>query len=249
MHSPPQIFNRQLYKRNIERSLKNYHKHNFLVADVSENIENRISDFNTKFDKVLIYGFFESNLSETKHADKAHIATNQANTIVFDEEYNPLVGKEYDLIISNLSLHFVNDIPGALHQYKRCLKKDGLLIASFFGPKTLGDLRSIFLELDNEQLGGITIHISPFIDMKDGAWLLQRAGFKDPVADNRIISVKYKDIMQLFRDIKGFGQGNCIHIAHHKFLGKNYFQKLKHFYSVKHDNLFEFEIITITGFA
>ena len=44
-------------------------------------------------------------------------------------------------IDSNLSLHWVNDLPGALTQAREALRPDGVLLASMLGGHTLRELR------------------------------------------------------------------------------------------------------------
>ncbi|OYW38429.1 MAG: hypothetical protein B7Z45_05020 [Azorhizobium sp. 12-66-6] len=58
--------------------------------------------------------------------------------VVADEEVLPFAQGALDLIVSGLSLQFVNDLPGALTQIRRALKPDGLLIAALIGGSSLG---------------------------------------------------------------------------------------------------------------
>ena len=58
-----------------------------------------------------------------------------------DEEWLPFAPESFDLVVANLSLHWVNDLPGALVQIRRCLRPDGLFLASLPGLGTLGPLR------------------------------------------------------------------------------------------------------------
>jgi NADH dehydrogenase [ubiquinone] 1 alpha subcomplex assembly factor 5 len=47
-----------------------------------------------------------------------------------------------DAVVSCLSLHWVNDLPGALIQIKEVLKPDGVFLGALFGGDTLFELRS-----------------------------------------------------------------------------------------------------------
>lgn len=49
-----------------------------------------------------------------------------------------------DCVMSNLSLHWVNDLPGCLAQIQKSLKPDGVFIGSMFGGETLYELRQDF---------------------------------------------------------------------------------------------------------
>lgn len=48
--------------------------------------------------------------------------------------------EQFDLIVSVLALHAVNDLPGVLAQARRALKPDGLFMAALFGGNTLLEL-------------------------------------------------------------------------------------------------------------
>lgn len=67
-----------------------------------------------------------------------------------------------DLVISSLSLHWVNDLPGCFTKVIKSLKPDGVFIASMFGGDTLYELRSSLQLAELERKGGIAPHISPF---------------------------------------------------------------------------------------
>ena len=45
-----------------------------------------------------------------------------------DEEWLPFAAESFDLVVASLSLHWVNDLPGALIQLRRALKPTGRLV-------------------------------------------------------------------------------------------------------------------------
>lgn len=61
--------------------------------------------------------------------------------MVADEEYLPFAPESLDLVMSSMSLHWVNDLPGCLGQVRRALKPDGVFIAAMLGGETLFELR------------------------------------------------------------------------------------------------------------
>lgn len=67
-----------------------------------------------------------------------------------------------DLVISNLSLHWINDLPGCFQRIINSLIPDGVFIASLFGGDTLYELRSALQLAELERKGGLSPHISPF---------------------------------------------------------------------------------------
>ncbi|HVL42748.1 MAG TPA: methyltransferase domain-containing protein [Brevundimonas sp.] len=115
-----------------------------------------------------------------------------------------------DLIVSLMSLHWANDLPGALAQIRRALKPDGLFLGTLLGAGTLKELRAVLTEAELEARGGAQARVSPFADGFDGAALLQRAGFALPVADVDRVTVRYPDLFALARDLRAMGETNVL---------------------------------------
>ncbi len=115
-----------------------------------------------------------------------------------------------DLIVSLMSLHWANDLPGALAQIRRALKPDGLFIGTLLGAGTLKELRTVLTEAELEARGGAQARVSPFADGFDGAALLQRAGLALPVADVDRLTVRYADMFALIRDLRAMGETNAL---------------------------------------
>ena len=119
----------------------------------------------------------------------------------------------FDLVISLLNLHWVNDLPGALLQVRQALKPDGLFLAAMFGGETLKELRRAIADAEIENEGGLSPRISPFADVRDAGNLLQRAGFTLCVADVETLTVAYADPLALLVDLRGMGETNAVFSA------------------------------------
>jgi SAM-dependent methyltransferase len=126
--------------------------------------------------------------------------------VAADEEALPFADGSFDLVVSALSLHWVNDLPGALVQIRRVLKPDGLFIGIVLGGKTLTELRQSLLAAEEETRGGAANRVSPTMDVIDAASLLQRTGFTMPVADNDARTVRYSNPLRLLDDLRGMGE-------------------------------------------
>jgi SAM-dependent methyltransferase len=127
-----------------------------------------------------------------------------------DEEWLPFAEDSFDLVVASLSLHWVNDLPGALVQIRRVLKPDGLFLASLPGLGTLQELREALAGAESELRGGLSPRVSPFPELRDLAGLLQRAGFALPVADAETLPIRYRNPMALFRDLRAAGETNAV---------------------------------------
>lgn len=114
-----------------------------------------------------------------------------------------------DLVISSLSLHWVNDLPGCFARIKRSLKPDGVFIASLFGGDTLYELRSSLQLAELERKGGIAPHVSPFAQIRDIGSLLNRAGFTMLTIDTDEMVIGYPSMFELMWDLKGMAENNA----------------------------------------
>jgi SAM-dependent methyltransferase len=130
--------------------------------------------------------------------------------LVGDLERLPLAPDSLDLAVSLLALHGVNDVPGALIQIRRALRPDGLLIGCLLGGRSLQELRQALLEAEAETAGGVSPRVAPFVDLRDLGSLLQRAGFALPVVDSEVVTVRYRDMFGLLRDLRAMGWGNAL---------------------------------------
>jgi SAM-dependent methyltransferase len=127
-----------------------------------------------------------------------------------DDEALPFGDKSLDLVVSGLSLHLVNDLPGTLVQVRRALKPDGLFLAALLGGNTLTELRNALLAAEEELEGGASPRVAPFADVQNLGALLQRAGFALPVVDADTITVTYADPLALMRELRAMGATNAL---------------------------------------
>ena len=134
------------------------------------------------------------------------VRASQTPGFAADEERLPIGDHTLDLIISLLSLHSVNDLPGALVQIRRALKPDGLFLGCLFGAGTLTELRTSLMQAEVGITGGAAQRIAPLPGLQDMAGLLQRAGLALPVADVDRVTVRYDTPFALLEDLKGMGE-------------------------------------------
>ena len=146
----------------------------------------------------------------------AMAALNGGPAIAADEEFLPFAPASFDLVVASLSLHWVNDLPGALIQLRHALRTEGLLLASLPALGTLDELRRVLTETEAALTGGAAPRVSPFADLRDCAGLLQRAGFTLPVADVEELQLLYADPFALLRDLRAAGETNALRERDHR---------------------------------
>jgi NADH dehydrogenase [ubiquinone] 1 alpha subcomplex assembly factor 5 len=226
---PPQarIFDRRLLRDRRGRAAGDLHAHDFLLTEIAERLADRLSDIARRFPLALDLGARDGILARTLqgrggietliqsdaslvNARQGDLVAARRGDLVADEELLPFKEQSFDAILSNLALHWVNDLPGALAQIRSSLKPDGLFLASLFGTGTLQELRTALMEAELAETGGASPRVSPFADLRDAAGLLQRAGFALPVADADAVTVTYGDFFALLRDLRGMGEANVL---------------------------------------
>lgn len=220
------VFDRDLVRRHRSRAAKQFDDFNFLFMEGAERLFDRLLDVNRTFQvgwdlgchggeianalmgSGKIGSLFQSDLSSAMANRAAHI---RSGVVCADEEALPIGSGKLDIVTSNLSLHWVNDLPGTLSQIRMALKPDGLFLGSIFGADTLQELRTVLSEAEINLEGGLSPRVSPFADVRDLGALLQRAGFALPVVDSDIITVRYQNPMRLLQDLRGMGETNAVH--------------------------------------
>jgi len=219
------VFDRDLVKRRRDRAVSTLPDADFLLKESAARLADRVLDMARTFPLALDLGCHTGQLAETL-TDHPKIGTliqcdvsprmttaaraNGLATFCADEEFLPVAAGALDLVLSNLSLHWVNDLPGAFTQIRQALKPDGLFLAHMFGGDTLRELRLALLEAEGDTSGGVAPRVSPFTDVRDAGNLLTRAGFALPVIDADTITVTYADIFKLMADLRRMGETNTV---------------------------------------
>lgn len=127
-----------------------------------------------------------------------------------DSETLSLGVGEFDLVVHAMGLHWANDPVGQLIQCRRALKPDGLLLVICFGGETLTELRAVLGQAEIEVTGGLSPRVAPMAEIRELGALLQRAGLALPVADSVPLTVQYRDIWHLMRDLRSMGEANAL---------------------------------------
>jgi NADH dehydrogenase [ubiquinone] 1 alpha subcomplex assembly factor 5 len=241
------LFDRKLLRQNRARAQIGFAQHNFLHHEIANRIVENVEFLNRKFESVLEIGAMDDCLSKLvkKHSKAIY-------SFCENEENLPTEENSFDLVLSNLNFHFINEIPQFLLQVKSILKPSGVFIASFFGEENLSELAHVLYKTENEIYNGVSPRMPPTIDIKTSASLLQKAGFADPISDFAKIEVNYSNPKNLLKDLKMMGQGNIMHKRSRKFFTKNFLEKIsqnyRELYGINDSEVkATFEIITITG--
>ena len=233
------VFNREAKRLQKNRAaLKaNSDEYDYLKDEVGSRIVDRLSDVSRNFELVLDLGCGKGHIA--KFLTKAHVkslvqcdlseemvrnsfthADIPTKKLVVDEEFLPFGKNTFNAVLSSLSLHWVNDLPGVFKQVKNCLKDDGMFLAGLFGGQTLFELRCALQLAELEVEGGFGPHVSPFTEMADIGNIASQAGFNLITVDYDEITVSYPSIYELMDDLRGMGENNASlsrkHVLHRR---------------------------------
>jgi SAM-dependent methyltransferase len=267
--SPKLLFDRALHRRRLDRAATLYPAADFLKRRAAEDATDRLASIMRQFplavDLGARTGVFAEVLAGSDAADRvgqlieadlsgAMLATRPQLRVVADEERLPFADESLDLVVSLLTLHWTNDLVGALIQIRQVLNPDGLLLAALFGGETLTELRQSLMQAEIDICGGAGPRVSPFADAIDGAGLLQRAGFALPVADVDRVVVRYDHPIKLMADLRAIGETNVLIDRDRRPLSRAVLGRMSEIYAERFalpDGRIPatFEIITLTGWA
>ncbi|GAA5846884.1 hypothetical protein JCM9279_004483 [Rhodotorula babjevae] len=182
--SPFAVFDRDLKRNQRNRAARHAERSrltDYVKDDVAQAMVDRLLDIKRRYPLVLDVGSGPGFLA--KHLDPEitqkvvmvdgaremlyrdeHIETEvPVERVHIDEEElaSHFEENSHDCIMSCLSMHWINDLPGTLVQIKRTLRPDGVFIGSMLGGDTLFELRTSLQLAELEREGGISPRISP----------------------------------------------------------------------------------------
>uniref|UniRef100_A0A9J7XYQ9 Arginine-hydroxylase NDUFAF5, mitochondrial n=1 Tax=Cyprinus carpio carpio TaxID=630221 RepID=A0A9J7XYQ9_CYPCA len=221
------VFDRSTKRKQKEwaSSLLDSDKYDYLRDEVGSRVADRVYDVSRTFPLALDVGCGKSHMAEHLSKDiverlfltdisdsslrnrrKCEIPS---HCVLADEEFLPFKENTFDLVLSSMSLHWINDLPGALRQIHQVLKPDGVFIGAVVGGETLYELRCSLQLAELEREGGFAPHISPYTAVTDLGNLLGQAGFNMLTVDIDEVQVNYPGMLEVMSDLQGMGESNC----------------------------------------
>ena len=253
----PKIFDRALYARRRARAAR-MAADRFLLTEAAEHLAERLSAVRRHFGHGLELSSRPGGAAAlapfAESWTRTVLSSDEGDGPIADEEALPFTPESFDLVVSTLSLHAVNDLPGALVQIRRVLKPDGLFLAALFGGETLRELRAAFAAGETQMRGGLSPRVAPFAEVRALGGLLQRAGFALPVTDSERTTVHYREFKTLADDLRALGETNALAERDKSPLRRDVLGgALAHYASENSDEagklIATFDIVYLTGWA
>lgn len=250
-------FEPRLVRQRKRRARATLRDASFLHERVAADLADRLEAIPRPFPRVLALGgggLFSEEIRARPELSARIGSILETDLDFIDPEHLPFAPGSFELIVSPLALHWINDLPGALIQLRLALKPDGLLLASLFGGETLRELRLSLIEAESELTGGAGPRVSPFADLQDVAGLLQRAGFALPAADRDVVTVRYGEPMRLLADLRAMGETSALRERSPRALSRRIlvraFEIYREHYADEDKRVrATFEILTATGWS
>ena len=266
LQAPPAIFDRRAVRRHRDRAAPKLASYDFLLREVADRLADCLLDIKRGFPVALDLGCHGGQLAAVlagrggiewlvqSDLSPEMLRLASGPRLAADEEALPFADGRFDLVLSVLSLHWVNDLPGTLAQIRRVLKPDGLFLAAMLGGGSLEELRQALLAGEMEARGGVSPRVSPFVDPHDAGALLQRAGFALPVVDTDQIVLSYADPFAMMAELRGLGESNAVAARQGQFTPRAVIEAGARHYFQDHGDSdgrvpATFQIITMTGWA
>ncbi|MEX2616890.1 MAG: methyltransferase domain-containing protein [Alphaproteobacteria bacterium] len=260
------VFDRRAVRAHRNRAAPGFAAYDFLFRESADRLADRLLDIAREFPLAVDIGCHDGGLRNAVLASGRIGALLQSDlsepmarradgpVVVADEEALPFAEGRFDLAISNLSLHWVNDLPGTLLQIRRILKPDGLFLAATLGGDTLAELRECLMAAEIDLRDGASPRVSPFLEIRDAGALMQRAGFALPVIDSDRITVTYDNALKLLADLRGMGETDAAMARTRGFTRKDLFLRMAEIYHDRHAGpdgriAATFEVIWLHGWA
>ncbi|KAG0163244.1 hypothetical protein DFQ28_000226 [Apophysomyces sp. BC1034] len=251
-----QVFNRDVKRRQKERAALNVEQSrivDYLKDEVAARVADRLLDIKREFNTVVDLGSGCGHI--VKHVDQNmmkklvmcdmseaalrrdidHTYEVEVERKVVDEEHLPFEQDSLEAVVSSLSMHWVNDLPGALIQIRQALRPDGVFVGAMFGGDTLFELRTSLQLAEMERESGISPHVSPMTNSNDIARLLTRCGFTMTTVDVDEVHVNYPSAFELMDDLRAMGENNAV-LSRRSFLKRDTLLAASSIYKELHGN-------------
>ncbi|KAK5975811.1 NADH:ubiquinone oxidoreductase complex assembly factor 5 [Trichostrongylus colubriformis] len=225
------VFDRQLKRKQRDWAVRqpDFEDAQYLKEEIGWRVADRVFDL-TKFNPVAldigcgvghiaphlikenVGTLIQCDMSE-EMVNKSHGANDsevKIERVVCDEEkLEPFKTDQFDLLLSSLSAHWINDLPQWFCRCYEILKPDCPFIGSLLAEDSLFELRCSLQLAEMERTGGVGLHISPFIKPQDIGSLLNKAGFDMVTLDSEEIQVGYPHMMALMYDLQLMAESHC----------------------------------------
>lgn len=211
------MHDKEIVKRNFSRNAVHYdmyataqnHSASKLIGKVNMSKVRDILDIGCgtgNYTKLLMDKFMDARIKAIDiSCNMIEVARNKLKSkeiefIIADAETVTL-DEKFDLISSNASFQWFNNLEKVLVKYKKLLRRNGVILFSIFGPRTYYELNASLKELFRKD---ISIDSCSFFDKKILNGIFEKY-FRNISIDEDILQEKYSSVLHLLNKIKYTG--------------------------------------------
>ncbi|MBL4762539.1 MAG: malonyl-ACP O-methyltransferase BioC [Gammaproteobacteria bacterium] len=197
------------------------------ILDLGAGTGNALSPLKKLFPKAEIIAFdLSTAMLEVSQKKSGWLSRQlkQQPCVCGDMAALPFADQTFDLVFSNLCLQWAEDFDQVFLEISRVMNDAAVLLFSSFGPDTLKELRQCWAGVDNHT------HVNVFADIHDLGDSMLKAHLADPVMEAEMLTMTYKDVNVLMRDIKQIGANNMTAGRHRGLGGKKRLQAMRENY-------------------
>lgn len=151
-------------------------------------------------------------------------ARQNAHWLCADAEALPLADDSLDYVFSSLAIQWCHNLPALFQGLKRCVSAGGKLYIATLGPRTLGELRQSW-----EQVDGY-VHVNRFTEARDLQLAIEGAGLTVKQWHSEDIVLQYDALRELTYELKALGAHNVNNGQSSGLTGRARIRKLRESY-------------------
>ncbi len=232
------LFDPEAYRLHHQRAARDFRSFAFLFDYVGGELTSRLEDIKRNFMKVL-------NISPHPLPYPSLNHSSLDDSLPFSE-------RSFDLILSCLHFHWINNPPALLKSIHGALEGKGLFLGALWGGNTLCELRESMIQAELALRGGVSPRVAPLLHPSDAPHLLKKCGFAMPVVDREVLTVTYPSLASLMKDLRGMGETNKMYDRPKTFTPRCFFKKTEEIYRATYEDLNQslpatFEVIYLAG--
>ncbi|MBF0357889.1 MAG: methyltransferase domain-containing protein [Magnetococcales bacterium] len=150
--------------------------------------------------------------------------------LVTSDSTLPFKRNSFDVVMSNMALHWCSNPGATLREMRRVLKPGGAFLMAMAGGESLQELKLCLADLDKKWWGKVWPRTPDMPDMHSFGDLLAATGFYQPIADRDPIQAPFPDTNSLLKGLKKMGAGNHHNSRLPGLTPKGYFTELSQLY-------------------
>ena len=212
------MFNHKIIKKKLTRSLSIVSSKNHIDELIFEIYLSIINEQRAKFNDLCIVSNNENIISQLSSKNVKALTFKN----LFLEENN-----SFDLIIILSELNFRDKIEIDLKNIKPILKKEGLLLCSFFSEKNLFNFKNLMNKIEIFFFNGISQRFHPIIDIRDIGNLFNQLGYNNTVIQKENFQYQYDSLEQFITHMRKMAFTNALLTRSNRPLNKKFYLELK----------------------